>query len=250
MASSPQRPLAGPAAVEFVEHVVRRLISEGDYHPGARISDLQLSKRLGLGRTSVREAFQRLSKEGLISVIPNRGAFVTKLTDVQIDELYEVREALEVFAAKLAAERAPADRLASLQEMLAVTRLSLVKHGGHYPADLDFHERVLALAGNMELMRRASEVNMQLRVARLRSGYVPSRAEDAYEEHQKILDAIVERNVGRAESAMREHLVMARWSFRSNVSGPSDVVTPLQIADSPMSPAMTSDAAGMNDERS
>lgn len=202
--------VSGAAAITHAENSVRRLILEGFFTPGERVSDTALSDELGVSRTTIREAFQRLVKDGLINVIPNRGAFVIKLSRDEITKLYEVREALEVHAVRLATEKASVERLIALQGMLSVTEISIVEHGGRYPIELDFHEMIFELAGNSLLTEHANQVNAKLRLSRSKSGFMPSRAREAYAEHVAILNAMLRRDVLSAVDAMRIHISNSR----------------------------------------
>jgi len=202
--------VSGAEAIDYTENSLRRLIIDGFYVSGERISDTALSNELGVSRTTIREAFQRLVKEGLISIIPNRGAFVTKLSREEITKCYEVREALEVHAVRLATEKAPVERLLALQGMLTVTQTSIVEHGGRYPVDLDFHEKIFELADNPLLSEHASQVNAKLRLSRSKSGFMPARAREAYAEHVAILNAMLRRDVQGAVDAMRKHVTNSR----------------------------------------
>lgn len=215
MVKSSHQVSTGYRSAQRAEDYLRGQIVEGFFEPGSRISDARISEIIDVGRTSVREAIQRLSKEGLIDLIPNRGAFVAELSVKQIHNLFELREALETYAVRLAALRASAERLNTLQEMLTVSKLALVKHGGQYPVQLDFHERVVALSDNEALIAECREVSNRLRVARTRSGSLPARADEALAEHQRVVSALLERNPDQAEIVMREHLEHAKTSFMS-----------------------------------
>lgn len=214
MGSSNQR-VAEYRSGQRAEDYLRRQIIDGYFEPGSRVSDASLSTVLGVGRTSVREAIQRLSTEGLIEMIPNRGAFVAEVSGREVRDLFELREALESFAAGLAAERASLERLNSLQEMLLASRSSLVKHGGQYPVQLDFHERVVSLSNNDALIESSRQVSNRLRVARVRSGSQPARADEALIEHEAVLNALLERNATKASEAMRNHLRHAQLSYEA-----------------------------------
>jgi DNA-binding GntR family transcriptional regulator len=221
MAKLATRTSPGFVAVQRAEDYLRHQITGGFYQPGSRVSDARVASVLDIGRTAVREAIQRLNKEGLITVILNRGSFVVELDPDEVGELFELREALETHAVRLAALRASPERLHSLQEMLVVSRLAVVKHGGQYPAQLDFHERVVGLCGNQEIIRECREVSNRIRVARLRSGSRPARADEALEEHQLVVTALSERNPVKAADAMRDHLNRAHQSFLKASGGSS-----------------------------
>lgn len=218
MATTETQNAAGRTAADRSDDLIRRLVLEGFYAPGERISDLKLSERIGVGRMHVRESFQRLAKEGILTVVPNRGAFVTELEPDEIAELLELREAIEVEAARLAAQRAPLEGFAPLREMLEISRLSLVQHGGLYPMDLDFHEALVRLTGNRRLEAVSREVNTLLRLARARATHSHTRWRESIQEHADVLGAIEARDAGRAESLMRHHLAMSRKALHPQVA--------------------------------
>lgn len=206
---------SGADAIALCEDALRQRILEGHYLPGQRVSDSALSEELGISRTSVRETFQRLVKEGLLQIIPYRGAFVAELSETEVHELYEVREALECLAVHLATVRSPMERLLDLRELLSQTERSMRDQGGRYPVELDFHKTIIELADNAELSRHLSAVHNRLRIVRGRSGYQTERALSAYFEHVAILDAMIRRDSQDAQARMRAHLVESRVSVSS-----------------------------------
>jgi DNA-binding GntR family transcriptional regulator len=203
---------SGALAITHAERTLRRQILEGFYLPGQKISDSAISKDLGVSRTSVRESFQRLVQDGLITIVPNRGAFVTERDKQEVSELYELREALEVFAVSQATLRASTEKLIAIKEMLTITKTSMVEHGGRYPVELDFHATVCELAGNQALLDEIQKVHHKLKLTRIFSGYKPARARDAYWEHLSILEAMIRRDSNAAAEAMRSHLCNSRIS--------------------------------------
>ena len=208
---------SGAEAVDYSVRTLRRQIVDGFHHPSQRISDLAISEELTVSRTSVRESFQKLVTEGLLFIVPNKGAFVVEHSPEEIIELYEVREALEVSAVRLAIEKASNDKLNSLKEMLSVTRTSMIEHGGRYPVEVDFHKSICELAENKELAQTLELVNCKLKIARRQSGYIPERARAAYAEHKEILEAMIGRDIPRAEALIRQHLANSRFSIQNSL---------------------------------
>ena len=208
---------SGAEAVDYSVRTLRRQIVDGFHHPSQRISDLAISEELTVSRTSVRESFQKLVTEGLLFIVPNKGAFVVEHSPEEIIELYEVREALEVSAVRWAIEKASNDKLNSLKEMLSVTRTSMIEHGGRYPVEVDFHKSICELAENKELAQTMELVNCKLKIARRQSGYIPERARAAYAEHKEILEAMIGRDIPRAEALIRQHLANSRFSIQNSL---------------------------------
>src|ERR671921_371811 len=96
------RPISYP---EQAREVVRHLIFNGTYQPGQKLKEVELSKVLGISRSPIREALQTLANEGIVDLIPNRGAFVVSFDLGEVEELFAVREALEALGVRLAVER-------------------------------------------------------------------------------------------------------------------------------------------------
>ena len=98
-------PIFSKSFGEQVYHVVRQSILKGDYKPGKKLNEVELSRNLKVSRSPIREALQRLDNEGLVELQPRKGAVVTCLTGEKIEELFEQREALEGMAARFAAQK-------------------------------------------------------------------------------------------------------------------------------------------------
>jgi DNA-binding GntR family transcriptional regulator len=191
---------------EQAREVIKHLIFNGTYQPGERLKEGDLSRALGISRGPVREAIQSLANEGLVKLAPQRGAFVSTFDLEEIRELYEVREALEGLAARLAAEKSVDEDIEGLFEFLKATGHALENDSALYPRDLDFHQQICRLAGNGKLLDHVSQIHAQLQLARSRSSSKPGRARRAYEEHLKIYEAIKSRDLEEAERAMKAHL--------------------------------------------
>lgn len=186
---------------------IRELIVTLDLAPGSIVSERELMDRLGVGRTPVREALQRLERECLVEVYPRRGIFVSNVNVLDLAVLSEVRGVLEGFAARLAAERSTvADReetdalIAELRELTAADERLLI--------DLDqrIHRHVYRCAHNEFLEATLDGYYvLTLRVWFLALDRV-TRLDDAVKEHLELLEAIRDGNALRAEEAMRRHV--------------------------------------------
>ena len=205
---------------EQAREVIKHLIFNGTYEPGDKLKEAELSRTLGISRSPVRQAIQSLANDGLVRLVPQRGAFVSSFDLEEIKEIYEVREALEVTAARLAAVRADPARLDKLKGVLEETRATLER--GElvaYPLDLDFHQEISSLTRNRKLAGAISEINTQLQLARLKSASKPGRAREAYEEHITIFEAIEEQAPEKAAEAMRTHLENSLQSMAETFDG-------------------------------
>lgn len=192
---------------EKVVTFMRDRILSGVYKPGQRINEAQLAATLGISRSPIREAIRQLAKEGLLQVASYKGARVTIYTRATIVHLFELREALEGMAARLAASRATPNQLEDMASLLASVQQKLERdEGGGYPYDRDFHELLGAMSENEQLRERAIDVNAQIQVARSISGASAKRAIEALTEHRGVFAAIRDGDAEMAEQLMRAHV--------------------------------------------
>lgn len=194
------------------EVVLRDMILDGSMPPGERLNEVALASALGISRGPLREAIQRLAGEGLVSIISHRGAFVRAFEQREVEELYDLRCAHEMLAARLVCSRATAEQLDELGSFVAETEVAMDGADGRYPRDRDFHSRLLDLADHRTLQRAAVETQAQISLARSMSAKVPVRAKEALGEHADIVAALKARDAGEASRLVSEHLDNARRS--------------------------------------
>ena len=200
-----------PLYVEQVTDLMKQIILTGEYKPGKRLNEVELSDSLGISRSPIREAIQRLAKEGLVHLVPRKGAFVSTLSVKVVEELFELREALEVMAVDLAADRASKSDIELLSQFLERTHNAIANNEyREYPWNLDFHRRIAEFTRNTRLEEKIYEVNAQLLLVRHRSASELGRAGEAFEEHMKIFKALKKRDGARAKDLMREHIRISR----------------------------------------
>jgi DNA-binding GntR family transcriptional regulator len=199
---TPERSLS-----ERATDVIRELVLGGEFRPGERLNEGELATMLGVSRGPIRDALQRLASAGLIELQPRRGAFIPDYDAAELTHRYEVREALEVAGARLAAVRGRQSDIDELRGLLSATA-DVLNSGAEvsYPADLDLHLKIIAMARNPHLIEQTSKVHLQIRLIRSRSSYQPQRAREALQEHALIVSAIADRDAEAAEAAMRSHL--------------------------------------------
>ena len=175
--------------------------------PGSVIEEARLREELGLGRTPIREALQRLAHENLVTFIPHRGTFVCDINLTDLHRLTEVRVELEGYAARLAADRAgAADR--TLMKALIAELEKIDESDVHALMRLDqrIHRQVYQATRNSFLQSMLEEsFNLSLRIwfLGLDRGI---RLKEAVEEHRRLLDAIVSRDADQADAVMRQHV--------------------------------------------
>lgn len=199
-----------PYSVQVAD-IIRGKILGGHYAPGERLNEVALASTLGISRSPLREALRHLAKEGLVDLVGGRGAFVASLPASEVSDLLEVRESLDVLAARLAAERASDDDLDELErELLDYTARLHSPDSGTLSWSDDFHLGTYRVARNDKLAELGLTVHTQLRLARFRSGASHHRAEQAHQEHLAIMQAIRRHDPDEAEQRTREHMAVAR----------------------------------------
>ncbi|MGI9423734.1 MAG: GntR family transcriptional regulator [Hyphomicrobiaceae bacterium] len=179
------------------------------------ISERQISSELGIGRTPVREAMRALAQDGLLEIIPARGTFVRRISDDQLRELFEVRQALECQAAELAARRGASEQLRAFKSKLEKSRSA--QNDGEiaetYEIGADFHVEVCRSAGNQILFELYMPIRIRFKATiRLGRYYDPKWIIDGIDQHLGILSAIESGDAQRARRQMSDHL---RCSYES-----------------------------------
>ena len=195
-----------------VYDTIRTMVLNLQLPPGAPLVETELSASIGVSRTPIREALARLAREGLVRQYPGRGAFVSEISLPDLIELYQMREALETHATRLAAhtirEGHPTDAIAGLLDRLEEERAAL--QGGddqsYYELVTKMDGLIVQLAGNKRLGIALSEIWAQISRARRVAKHAPSRLVDTVDEHRAILAAIQDGDAERAASETRRHV--------------------------------------------
>lgn len=204
---------AGHTLSDKAEAALRTQIITGERSPAERLNEVEIAAELGVSRGPVREAMQRLARDGLVRLESHRGAFVRTLDVAEVRQLFEVRVSLERQGAALAAERAGGDEIDDLRALLATSREAVESHRQpHYPEQLDLHQRIVRCSRNEALSRYLQLVNQELKLVRARSGFLVDRAPKALEEHVRIVEAIAARDPLAAAAAMSIHMESALQS--------------------------------------
>jgi DNA-binding GntR family transcriptional regulator len=202
---------------EAVE-VLRAAILGGELEPGSIHSAVTLAERLGVSPTPVREAMLELSRYGLVEVLPNRGFRVTVVDDGDLDEIYQLRQLLEVPAMELVIARASDPQLKALEQPLS--ELEAAAEANDVPAflmaDRDFHVALLEIGGNRRLVDIIASLRDQTRIVGLRSLADAGALQTSASEHRPILQALRARDVLEAKRVMSLHLQHARGQWAGN----------------------------------
>ena len=215
----------GPTVADRVFEQLRRAIVEGDIPAGSKLSEPVLAERFAVSRGPLREAMRRLESSNLLEWRANVGARVVTLSNERLLELYQVREALEGMAARLAAERMSDTAIEELKDLMEQHRRDVAREFWQayfqQEGDLDFHYRIVIGSGNERLVRILCDDLYHLaRMYRCQFGMKSDRARDALKEHSMVVDAIAERDGELAEWLMRRHVRASRRSVEQRLAGP------------------------------
>ncbi|MGW4287105.1 GntR family transcriptional regulator [Streptomyces sp. NPDC004673] len=191
---------------------LRQDIIAGRLGPGDRLVERELAERYGVSRVPVREAIRALVGEGFVLFESARRTVVRRLTPDDVRELFELREALEVYAAGLAAARATPEALEELRELLAEAATATTAGDAEAITDVNtrFHDRILAMAGNGLLISVLEPVDGRLRWLTRRNAEWPQ----LLAEHHELYEAIASGDPDRARAHALDHV---RANYRSTV---------------------------------
>ena len=189
------------------EHLREEILS-GRLSPGSELQEVALAESLGVSRGPIREAIGRLAVEGLVTVRPRRGAVVRALSTEEFLEAYQVREALEVMAVRLAVPKLTESDVAALERLAEEmsSRAEADDVQGFFRANTAFHETFFEAAGNRMLAELYRQVRGQIDRHRLRSLELRGNLERSIAEHKAILRAAKARDVERAAHLVAEHI--------------------------------------------
>lgn len=196
------------AEEEAYIHILER-IRRGKYEPGDRLKAEDIASEIGMSRMPVREAFRRLSAEGLLIMRPNRGATVRALTLGDIEEIFEMRAVLEGLAVRLAVARLDDRALAEIDELLERMERSRHRNDGEWLTHhRQFHEYVCGLSARPRLLREIRGLHTALEPY-LRVWFINTNnpiSANVQREHREIIKVMSNGDSVRAETAMQEHI--------------------------------------------
>jgi DNA-binding GntR family transcriptional regulator len=191
---------------------LRGMIVEGVLLPGTRLNERVLCEQLAVSRTPLREAFKTLAVEGLIELLPNRGAVVAEMSVADIEQTFELMGALEGLSGQLACERITDDQVGELRalhyEMLAAhARRDLPTY---YRINHQIHNRINAAANNAVLTQTYLQINARIQSLRFRSNFNQDKWDRAVNEHGAMLDALEQRDGEALRTILQQHLINKR----------------------------------------
>lgn len=193
---------------EIVFESLRGAIISGTLKPGERLMEVQLAEKLGVSRTPIREAIRKLELEGLVVMMPRRGAYVADFSIKDITDVLEIRASLEGLASALAALRITEDEIEEL-EMTAVRFNQAIEEGDFdkiVQLDIDFHDIIFKATRNEKLMQINN--NLREQVQRFRIMYInkSNKSKELADQHYAIAEAISSRDMDLAEKLAKNHI--------------------------------------------
>ncbi len=205
--SIPRRVLHQEVAVRLRQRIV-----EGHLAPGAKLNERELSELLQVSRTPLREAIKMLAAEGLVALLPNRGAVVVQLSEQDVADAFEVIAGLEGQSGELAAQRIGVAQLAEIRalhyEMLAAfTRRDLATY---YRLNALIHTHINAAAGSRVLTQTWANLNARLQALRFRSNFDEAKWQRAMQEHDRMIELLADRDAAGLRALMTAHLLHKR----------------------------------------
>ncbi len=193
---------------DVVFNTLREAILRGDLKPGERLMELTLAAKLGVSRTPIREAIRMLEQEGLAVTIPRRGAQVAGMTEKDMEDVLQIREALDILAAQLAGEKITEEQMAELktaaESFKECTKKNNVKKLAE--ADVKFHDVIYNATDNPKLIYLLSNLREQLYRYRVEYLKDSSKYPELIEEHEKIVRGLETKNMDAIAESMRVHV--------------------------------------------
>ena len=218
-------PLSNPRhrhgeAVDTVFRTIRQGIISGRFAPGQRLVIRDLAEEIPYSRSTFREALRRLAAERLVSLVPNRGAAVQRLSPREMADLFDIRELLEGQAARRAAERIGQGnhRKRFLAMWEKVRRSDPTDRAAFIEHNQLFHGTIVELSGNSRLPEMLDQLQIPILMFQWRTLMTPQEIALSQEEHKTIAQAILEGRPGQAEAAMRQHVRRAKLRTSLDVS--------------------------------
>lgn len=192
-----------------VFHTIREQILSGQYTTDEELKEKTIGEELGVSRTPVREALRQLELEGLVTIIPNKGAYVVGISRKDIRDIYEIRSRLEGLCARWAVRDITKEQLDELEENIYLSDFHSAKGNTEQVVELDnkFHEILYNASGSKELRHVLLDFHHYVQRVRKITLAVPARAAGSNEEHRKIVEALKLHDADEAERLANEHMM-------------------------------------------
>ena len=205
---------------DVVFNTLRQAILKGELEPGERLMEIQLAERLGVSRTPIREAIRKLELEGLVLMIPRKGAEVAKISARSLRDVLEVRRALEELAIELACQRMSEEEVGNLQKAQEDFKKAIAEGDAMKIAETDehYHDVIYEGTQNAKLIQMLNNLREQMYRYRLEYIKDEDKRKILVLEHEKILKTVRERKVAEAKEAVREHIDNQEITVARNIT--------------------------------
>lgn len=197
---------------------LREDILSGKYEENEELREVAIGEELGVSRTPVREAFRQLELEGLIRIIPNKGAYVTGISEKDVKDIYMIRSRLEGLAARWATENITLEQLEEMEENVYLAKFHSEKGHLEQLAELDnrFHEVMYEASGSKMLEHQLRDFHQYVLRVRKKTLASANRGPQSNLEHEQIMMAIKEKNADLAEQLAHQHMINAYENMVKN----------------------------------
>lgn len=193
---------------DVVFYTLRQAILKGELEPGERLMEMQLAEQLGVSRTPIREAIRKLELEGLVLMIPRRGAIVAKITEKDLKDVLEVRSSLERLSTELACDRMKDEVIDELRAAQKAFKEALKEKDITLQAqkDVEFHDVIYKATNNLRLIQMLNNLREQMYRYRLEYLKDSTAHQRLAEEHEAIIEALSKREKGTAANIIVRHI--------------------------------------------
>lgn len=193
---------------DVVFNTLRQAILKGELEPGERLMEIQLAERLGVSRTPIREAIRKLELEGLVAMVPRKGAEVAKITEKDLHDVLEVRCVLEGLAVELACKKILPEQVGALKANLKEFKKAI--HGKDITAlaekDVEFHDIIFSATKNERLVQLLNNLREQMYRYRIEYLKDPKTHEQLLGEHESIIKDLEKGNIEEAKAHISSHI--------------------------------------------
>jgi len=191
---------------------LRTMLVEGHIAPGAKLNERALCEQLRVSRTPLREAIKLLAAEGLVDLLPNRGAVAVKLTEADVLDTFEVLAMLEGMSGELAAKRITEEALAEVRALHYEMLACFARHdlSGYYRLNARIHSAINDAAGNPVLSATYRSINARVQSLRFRTNQDDAKWKHAVEEHEQMIAALTARDAAAMRKVLVSHLMRKR----------------------------------------
>ncbi len=201
-----------------VFHKLREDILNGKYQEYEELKEVAIGEEMGVSRTPVREAFRQLELEGLIQIIPNKGAYVTGITEKDVKDIYMIRSLLEGLCARWATANITKEQMEEMEENVYLARFHAEKGHLEQMAELDnrFHEILYEACDSKILEHQLKDFHQYVLRVRRKTLSDPKRGIESNEEHSQIMEAIKAGDADKAEHLANRHIINAYENMVKN----------------------------------